>query len=310
MILKDPCMKDFLTDENFKHKIDFDNQLLPYKIYETHIINRLPDTLFHWHPEVEISYIVEGTAQYHIDYDYFNSQSGDIILIRPNGMHSIHPIDDHYQHSKSLLFHLDMVGYSLLDQISLHYLQPLQNSGFKLVPCIKPGMSGYQEIKDCLFSIFEMYEKQGRHWELLLKAKLQEFIYLLYFHQYVMRKHSDDMYRKNEKIRELIDYIHHHYQEELTIEHLAQRIGYSKTHFMTVFKQHTGTSCTEFIIQYRLSKACDLLANSIKPILEIATEVGFNNLSNFNRQFKTYYKITPSHYRKKFRKTAQSPLNS
>ena len=101
--------QDFLTDENFKHKIDFDNQLLPYKIYETHIINRLPDTLFHWHPEVEISYIVEGTAQYHIDYDYFNSQSGDIILIRPNGMHSIHPINDHYQHSKSLLFHLDMV---------------------------------------------------------------------------------------------------------------------------------------------------------------------------------------------------------
>ena len=46
MILKGPCMKDFLTDENFKHKIDFDNQLLPYKIYETHIINRLPDTLF------------------------------------------------------------------------------------------------------------------------------------------------------------------------------------------------------------------------------------------------------------------------
>lgn len=297
-------MKDFLTDKNFKHTTDFENQLLPYKIFGTAISNGRPDTLFHWHPELEISYIYEGTAQYHIDYDYFNSQSGDIILVRPNGMHSIHPIGDKSQRAETLLFHLDMVGYSLLDQTSLRYLQPLQNSRFKLVPCIKPGMSGYEAIKDCLFTIFDIYHKQGRHFELLLKARLQELIYLLYFHQYVLRKHSDDMYRKNEKIRELIDYIHQHYQEELPIEMLADLFGYSKTHFMTVFKQYTGTSCTEFIIQYRLSKACDLLVNSIKPILEISTEVGFNNLSNFNRQFKRYYQITPSQYRKTTKKSS------
>ena len=73
-------MKAFLTDENFKHEINFDNDLLPYKIYQTTIANGYPDTLFHWHPELEISYIYEGTAQYHIDYDYFNSQTDDIIL--------------------------------------------------------------------------------------------------------------------------------------------------------------------------------------------------------------------------------------
>lgn len=71
-------------------------------------------------------------------------------------------------------------------------------------------------------------------------------------------------------------------------------MGYSKTHFMAVFKQHAGTSCTEFIIQVRLNKACDLLMNTSDPILEIATAVGFNNLSNFNRQFKRYYELTPA----------------
>ena len=75
-------------------------------------------------------------------------------------------------------------------------------------------------------------------------------------------------------------------------------MGYSKTHFMTIFKQQTGTSCTEFIIQARLHAACEELRNSVKPVLEIATDVGFNNLSNFNRQFKHYYDQTPSQYRK------------
>ena len=115
-------MKAFLTDENFKHEINFDNDLLPYKIYQTTIANGYPDTLFHWHPELEISYIYEGTAQYHIDYDYFNSQTDDIILVRLNGMHSIHPIKNKMQKAQTLLFHLDLVGYSLLDQISLRYL--------------------------------------------------------------------------------------------------------------------------------------------------------------------------------------------
>ena len=50
-------MKAFLTDENFKHEINFDNDLLPYKIYQTTIANGYPDTLFHWHPELEIAYI-------------------------------------------------------------------------------------------------------------------------------------------------------------------------------------------------------------------------------------------------------------
>ncbi|MCD0061061.1 helix-turn-helix transcriptional regulator, partial [Streptococcus agalactiae] len=88
--------------------------------------------------------------------------------------------------------------------------------------------------------------------------------------------------------------------QNLTIEFLADYMGYSKTHFMTVFKQHTGTSCTEFIIQVRLNKASEHLINSTTAIIDIANSVGFNNLSNFNRQFKRYYHTTPLQYRKQF----------
>lgn len=125
------------------------------------------------------------------------------------------------------------------------------------------------------------------------------------------KKNTDDAYRKNEKIRELIDFINRNYEKNLTIEYLADFIGYSKTHFMSVFKQHTGTSCTEFVIQVRLNKASDLLINTNYSILDIANRIGFNNLSNFNRQFKRYYQTTPSHYRKHFsnRKDSRHLIN-
>ena len=289
-------------------KIDESKHLLPYDYYSTVVENGRPDVLFHWHPEVEINYIYEGSARFHIDYDYFNSQAGDIILIRPNGMHSIHPLENQKHVTDTFRFHLDMIGYSIVDQVSLRYLQPLQTSLYKFVPRIQPDMEGYEEIKECLFTIFELSKNEGRHFELMLKSKLNEFLYLLFYYRYVLRKNTDDTYRKNEQIRELIDFINNNYQKNLSIDYLSKFMGYSKTHFMAVFKQHTGSSCTEFIIQVRLSKACDMLINTSNPVLEIATAVGFNNLSNFNRQFKRYYELTPSQYRKQFSKQKESRI--
>ncbi|MFS1664465.1 helix-turn-helix domain-containing protein [Streptococcus sp. zg-JUN1979] len=278
-------------------------KLLPYQYYQTTVENGRPDTLFHWHPELEINFVQDGSARYHIDCDFFNSEAGDIILIRPGGMHSIHPIDKLRHVTHTFQFHLDMIGYSILDQVSLRYLQPLQASTFKLTPVIKPTDDGYADIKDCLFRIFELVQEEQLHFELLLKAYLNELTYLLYHHGYVTRKVSDDTYRKHHQIRRVIDHINRNYAKALSIDYLADYMGYSKTHFMTVFKQQTGTSCTEFIIQVRLSKACEELLNTNRAIIDIASFVGFTNLSNFNRQFKRYYHLTPSQYRKQFKQS-------
>lgn len=72
-------MQPPLTDKQFKHTIDYDSRLLPYKYYHTCVMDGIPDILFHWHNEFEINYVYGGTARYHIDYDYFNSQAGDIV---------------------------------------------------------------------------------------------------------------------------------------------------------------------------------------------------------------------------------------
>ena len=76
------------------------------------------------------------------------------------------------------------------------------------------------------------------------------------------------------------------------IEHLAELCHFSPTHFMNFFKKQLGLSCMEYIIQYRLKKAAHLLQHSDLPIIDIASQSGFNN------QFKKYYQVTPSQYRK------------
>lgn len=281
------------------HKnIPYKNELTPYSITRTIMEDGQPDILFHWHTDMEIVYIHEGQAQFHIDEDYFNSEKGDIILIRPNALHSIHPIGRNYHFMDAINFHLDLLGYSTLDYASINYLQPLYNGQLDFDRVIKPHQKGYVEIRKLLIETMEIGYFRENFFELELKSKLLSLLQLLFKHSYVHSKEqTHDAYRREEKIRTIIDYINAHYQEELTIDHLASICSYSPTYFMNFFKKNLGVSCIDYLISYRLRKATELLQHSSLSILEIASEVGFSNLSNFNRQFKKVYHMTPRQYR-------------
>ena len=279
---------------------EYKNQGTPYSLTRTITENGQPDILFHWHTDVEIIYVHEGSAQFHIDDHYFNSHKGDIVLIRPNALHSIHPIEQQRHYMDAINFHLDLMGYSAMDHASIHYLQPLYNGQLDFVHVIKPTDQAYEEIHQCLLATMETGYCQKKYYEFQLKAQLNQLFYLLFENGYIISKElSAEGYRKEEKIRSIIDYINEHYQEELSIDQLSGICGYSPTHFMNFFKKHLGVSCIEYLIQFRLRKAAELLQHSTLSVLEISSQSGFNNLSNFNRQFKKYYQMTPSQYRRK-----------
>ena len=110
-------------------------------------------------------------------------------------------------------------------------------------------------------------------------SSIQPFIFL-FENGYVISKRANlrRLSQGRKKSVPIIDYISAHYQEELTIDQLAKICGYSDTHFMNFFKKHLGVSCIEYVIQFRLRKAAELLQHSTLPVLEIATQSGFNNL--------------------------------
>jgi len=292
-----------MNTKTLYRQTSFTNSDFPFSIKQISTQNGQPDILFHWHTDIEIIYVNEGTAQFHIDYEYFNSQPGDIILIRPNALHSIHPIQSSSHTMDVLHFNLDLIGITHKNIATLKYLQPLYNGDFEFVRRIQAQSPGYEEIKQSLLTCMANGREQGPFYELRLKSQLNELLYLLFSHNYIVeKKFSTDAYRREEKIRTIIDYISEHYQEDLSINLLAELCGYSPTHFMNFFKKNLGVSCMDYLIHFRLRKATELLQHSTLSVLEIASSVGFSNLSNFNRQFKKVYKTTPRKYREEMDK--------
>ena len=95
-----------------------------------------------------------------------------------------------------------------------------------------------------------------------------------------------------------MDYMQEHYQEALTLPLLAGISGYSESYYCHNFSSFTGSTPFEYLNRIRIVKACELLNSTDKKITDIASLVGFNNISYFNRTFARIMGFTPSSYRK------------
>lgn len=87
------------------------------------------------------------------------------------------------------------------------------------------------------------------------------------------------------------------YARPLSIEEMAQNIGYHRTYLSKIFKEQTGQSPSQYLLQIRMERAAQLLQNEQLSIAHIASSVGYEDPLYFSRQFKKWYQQSPSAYR-------------
>jgi AraC-like DNA-binding protein len=103
--------------------------------------------------------------------------------------------------------------------------------------------------------------------------------------------------RKLEIVAPAIRWIIQHYHEDISMDTLARKCNYSISNFRKVFHAATGYSPQEYIKRLRLEAVASMLRNTEEDILYIAVKSGYVTLSNFNRQFKAFFKLSPRQWR-------------
>lgn len=102
------------------------------------------------------------------------------------------------------------------------------------------------------------------------------------------------------RIDRVLDHIHVHYAEGLSVPDLAEIAALSPSGLHRLFRRHTHQTITDYVVRLRIGEACALLSGTSRPIAHIAEEVGYDSLANFNRQFKALKAMTPRRYRARF----------
>ena len=126
--------------------------------------------------------------------------------------------------------------------------------------------------------------------------------HLYLFLDYLMRSAADEQMESGGKLRdfyihEALTYIEHNFQNDITIEDIASVCGLNRTYFGKIFKEALGKTPQEFLGNYRMLKAAELLKLTHLSIGDIGITVGYANQMHFSRAFKNCYGVSPREWR-------------
>ncbi len=111
----------------------------------------------------------------------------------------------------------------------------------------------------------------------------------------IVRDTNDVLYAR---IQEVLHIIHNEYQNDISLDYLAQRVYISPCYLSTLFSKLVGTSLLAYINDYRMYQAECLLTQTDTTVTNICYQVGYRNLPYFCTCFKSKYHMTPAQYRR------------
>lgn len=257
----------------------------------------------HYHPELQLKYIVEGSGDLFVGDTFIQFEAGDLFLIGSNQSHVFKSDSRYYDpasglnsHSVSIFFHRESLGKGFfnIDEVS-EIRKLIERSGRGL----KFSKSTSEEIGERMLEVTKTHEFE--RFIRILQIFYDLAVSKVYKYLASINTYTPLTDHESVKINEVINYILQNYKKEIMLEDVARIANYSQAAFCHFFKQHTRKTFVQFLIEVRISKACKLLRNTDMNVSQICYDCGFNNVSNFNRQFKKSTGLSPTAYIKKYK---------
>ena len=288
---------NILEYENYHENITHADLAFPYNTYLCSIPLDFATVPLHWHDEMEIIYIKKGQGLVTVDLKQYHVHALTLVLILPGQLHSISQYGMETMEYENIIFHPNMLTPKVTDVTTSGFLSPLMEGRITVPTVFTQVYPYFTDVAAPIDACDEICKTMPQGYELYIKSKLYEFFYILDNRCRNLTKPPKDR-KALDKIKVVMKYIEIHYMEKITIAEIAEVCGFSESHFMRYFKETMGSSFIDYLKDYRLTMAARLLVSSESSILAISEEVGFDNLSYFNRAFKAHYGLTPSAYRR------------
>jgi len=256
--------------------------------------------VWHYHPEIELVIILKSTGTRFIGDSIEKFQEGEVVLIGKNVPHMWLNDEAYFEPDSTLEaeafaihFTRDFLGEGFFDIPEMKQLSNLLNRANR-------GIKFNALNKECVERIMNLinYDSTTRIFktiEILVSLSKQEDYELLSSATYV----NDFQQTDNSRMDKIYAYVFENFNDGISASDVAEMTGMNKSAFSRYFKKVNRKSFTRYLNEIKVGYACRLLLENKESITSIAYLSGFNNISNFNRQFRTIHKMAPSSYLKK-----------
>ncbi len=254
--------------------------------------------VMHWHEDLQFIYVISGSVEVKtLDNGVF-IQQGEGIFINKNVVHNVRRMGE--CHYNSFIFPVQFIEFSV------GHTCPVYSPAKQFVDSV---------VESKPFSFFHF--TRGEEWQekaLLLLCRLYEleknktefYVYevlvLLAALWLIMRKNILIPPKKEEntvsiRMQKFLQHIEQHYPEDLTLEDIAESANVSKSECLRCFNLTLQTTPYKYLMEYRLSKAAELLKRTDQSISDVSACVGFHQVSHFGKCFKGKTGYSPREYR-------------
>ena len=241
---------------------------------------------YHYHDFHKVIVFLSGKVAYHIEGKSYYLKPWDILLVNRHAIHKPE-IDFSVPYERFVLWIRDDIAATDL----LRCFQKAIDRSFNLIRLD----SGTQEkLKQLLYELEAALKDEKFGSDLLGTALFTQF--MVYVNRIFLEKqyiYDTRSYSSDSQVEELLRYINHNLTEDLSIETLARKYYLSKYHMMRKFKDETGYTIHNYIINKRLLLARTKIAEGI-PVLKAAQLSGFSDYTTFSRAYKKQFGTAPS----------------
>ena len=252
----------------------------------------------HFHNQYEIFYLLEGERRFFFNNRAYLVKGGSLILVDEN---VIHMTCDHsaaeFGHDRIILY-IDKMKMHELDRLFPHlslveffrkhygvfHLNPVQQASFI----------------DLYLKLTDEFETKRSNYKTIIDMEV-----ILYFIRFmrdnpplVPDEISSSDNPKHQHAFRIADYISGNYTQTITLDQLSARFFISKYYMCRIFKEITGYSINEYVNIHRIQHGKRLLEESNLSISEVARQLGYENVTYFEKVFKEYMTLSPLKYRK------------
>lgn len=256
--------------------------------------------IWHYHPELELVVVLKSKGTRFIGDSIKKFQPKDVVLIGKNLPHMWLNDPKYFQDDKTLS----------AEAISIHFKEDFLGSSFLELPEIKPIVDLFKKAEQGIQ--FRDVPKSLRQAIVNLHTETEfnkTHIFIGVLHQLAMHEDfkllSSSGYVASLKFEEpklsskVIAYIFKNFNKNMDLNTVAEIVEMNPSAFSRSFKRVHRKTFSKYVNEIRIGYACKLLMENELNVAAIAYESGFNNLSNFNRQFKIIKKMSPTSYLKK-----------
>ena len=253
----------------------------------------------HWHPEPEISYVIQGSILQRLGKETRTVKAGEIYLIAP---FEIHGIEDFSEDAilRRVIFDPKAIAMTPTHFFQKNFVGPLSENQLKMPRCIPEDHPAYSVIRDKMLELKECrtYEPdyQSKRFGILMAICTALFPYC----------HADTTQSRvqdpgNEAVRLTMRYINSYYRRKIDLQTLADEVHLHPNYLCALFKDYTGETVFQHLTRIRVESAAYCLRTDDLPISRVAELSGFNTESLFYQKFKEIMGVTPAAYKKAHR---------